>query len=156
MARNRVIGRDNALPWHLPNDFKHFKAVTMGKPMIMGRKTWESLPGLLPGRQHIVITRDENYKAEGASVAHSLQEALESADDSEEVMIIGGANLYGQALEIADRIYLTIIDTDAEGDAHFPEFDSANWKQVSTDEHPSDAKHLWPYRFITLERIDKV
>ena len=123
MARNRVIGKDNRLPWYLPADLQHFKKITMGKPMIMGRRTWESLPGLLPGRRHIVITRDLAYKADGAEVAHSLEQAIQLAGDVEEIMLVGGANLYAQALDIADRMQLTEIDLDVDGDAWFPEFE---------------------------------
>ncbi|WP_326848242.1 dihydrofolate reductase [Solemya velum gill symbiont] len=116
MTRNRIIGRNNELPWHLPADLKHFKALTMGKPIIMGRKTWESLPGLLPGRQHIVVTRNPDYVAEDATIALSLDEAIAAAGDVPEVMIIGGANVYQQAIEIADTLYITKIDTEVDGE----------------------------------------
>jgi len=152
MASNRVIGRDNRLPWHLPADLKHFKAVTMGKPMVMGRRTWESLPGLLPGRRHIVITRNEHYSAEGAELAHSLEQALAVAGDVEEVMIVGGADLYAQALPLADRLYLTLVDIEAEGDAFFPPIDERDWKEVSNEAHQADDKNPFPYRFRLLAR----
>lgn len=148
MARNRVIGRDNKLPWHLPADLARFKSLTMGKPMIMGRKTWESLPGLLPGRPHIVVSRDPGYIAEGAQVAHSLTQAIQLAGElGDEVMIIGGANLYGQALELADQLYLTLVDAEVEGDAFFPAFDPSVWRQVSCEEHAPDERNRFGYSF---------
>lgn len=152
MASNRVIGRDNRLPWHLPADLKHFKAVTMGKPMVMGRRTWESLPGLLPGRRHIVITRNEHYSAEGAELAHSLEQALAVAGEVEEVMIVGGAKLYAQALPLADRLYLTLVDIEVEGDAFFPPIDETDWKEVSNEARPADEKNPIPHRFRLLQR----
>ena len=152
MARNRVIGRDNQLPWRLPADLGHFKAVTMGKPMIMGRKTWESLPGLLPGRRHIVITRSRDYLAEGAEIVHTLEEAIARAGDVEEIMIVGGAVLYGQALSRASRIYLTEVDTIAEGDALFPELDENRWAETSSESHTADEKNPFAYRFVILDK----
>ena len=152
MARNRVIGRDNRLPWRLPADLQHFKRITMGKPMIMGRKTWESLPGLLPGRRHIVVTRDLNYRAEGAEVAHSLEQAMSQAGDVEEIMLVGGANLYAQAMALAGRLYLTEIDADVEGDAWFPELDPARWREVSREAHSEDEQTPYSYAFTVLER----
>lgn len=152
MANNRVIGRDNALPWHLPADLQHFKQITMGKPMVMGRKTWESLPGILPGRPHIVITRNPDYKAEGATVAHSLEEAINAAGEVDEIMIIGGANLYAQALKIADRLYLTLVDSDVEGDASFPLFDPHEWNESDRESHPADEKNAHAFSFVTFNR----
>ncbi|BAO42991.1 dihydrofolate reductase [Thiolapillus brandeum] len=152
MAHNRVIGHENRLPWHLPADLQHFKAVTMGKPMIMGRKTWESLPGLLPGRPHIVVTRNPDYRAEGARVVHSLEESFDAAGDVEEIMIVGGANLYAQALSHARRMYLTQIDTQVEGDAWFPAFNAREWREVALEKYVADEKNPFDYRFITLEK----
>lgn len=156
MARHRVIGRDNALPWHLPADLQHFKATTLGKPMIMGRKTWESLPGLLPGRPHIVITRDPDYHAEGAQIAHSLPQAINLAaahmGATGELMLIGGANLYAQALPLADRLYLTEVDAEVEGDAWFPDVDLSDWSLVSREDHVADARNRYPYRFLSYQR----
>jgi dihydrofolate reductase len=153
MARNRVIGIDNRLPWHLPADLQHFKATTLGKPMIMGRKTWESLPGLLPGRPHIVVSRDPAYVAEGARVAHTLEQAIALAGGvAGEVMLIGGANLYAQALPLADRLYLTLVDADVEGDAWFPAFDEAEWQLESRDDHAPDERNAYPYSFLTYRR----
>ena len=153
MARNRVIGKENSLPWHLPADLQHFKRLTMGKPMIMGRKTWESLPGLLPGRPHIVVSRNRDHQAPGASLAHSLEAAIHQAGNAAEIMIVGGANLYSQALSLTQRIYLTEIDLDAEGDAWFPELDPAKWRETSREEHQADTNNPLNYRFITLEKI---
>jgi dihydrofolate reductase len=152
MAPNGVIGHDNRLPWHLPADLRHFKAVTMGKPMIMGRRTWESLPGLLPGRRHIVVTHNSGYQADGAEVAHSLEEAIATAGDVEEVMIVGGGNLYAQALPLADRIYLTQVDMEVEGDAFFPALDESQWLELESEAHPADEKNPFPYRFRMLGR----
>ena len=152
MARNRVIGRDNSLPWHLPADLRRFKALTMGKPMIMGRRTWESLPGLLPGRRHIVVTRNRDYEADGADIAHSLDDAISLAGDVAEVMIVGGARLYEEALPIANRIHLTLINAEVNGDAFFPEIDEASWTEISGESHEADDKNPFGYRFVTLER----
>lgn len=127
MANNRVIGIDNTLPWHLPEDLKHFKAVTLGKPVIMGRKTFDSIGRPLPGRLNIVITRQADWQHDGVSVAHSLPAALALAADVPEVCIIGGANLYAQALPLADAMALTHIALDITGDAHFPAWDAQQW-----------------------------
>jgi dihydrofolate reductase len=155
MARNRVIGRDNHLPWHLPADLKHFKALTMGKPMVMGRKTWESLPGLLPGRRHIVVTRNPAYAASGAETAHSLEEAIAMAKDATEIMVVGGANLYAQALPIAGTVYLTLVDAEFEGDTHFPDIDPSDWTETERERHPADETNRWPYVFTTLVRAPR-
>ena len=152
MANDRVIGRQNRLPWHLPADLQHFKRVTMGKPMIMGRKTWESLPGLLPGRRHIVVTRDPGYQAKGAELAHSLEQAIAMAGAVDEIMVVGGAELYRQALDRADRVYLTEIDLEVEGDAWFPEFDQSTWRETERQAHSADDQNHWPYAFVILDR----
>ena len=151
MDRNRLIGCDNQLPWRLPADLQHFKATTMGKPIVMGRKTWESLGRPLPGRTNIVITRNENYLAEGAVVVHSLQVALEKAD-AEEIMLIGGANLYAQALPQVDRLYLTRVDGSFEGDAWFPEISESEWLLSATEVHEPDEKNQHAYRFEIYNR----
>jgi len=153
MAENRVIGNDNALPWRLPADLKHFKAMTVGKPIIMGRKTWESLPGRLPDRIHIIITANPDYVADGCVVVRSLEAALEAAGDVPEVMIVGGTMLYQQALPLADRIYLTLVETQVEGDARFPEFDPGQWQEIERQRHPSDDRNPYAYSFLTLSRI---
>ncbi len=152
MAQNGVIGRGNQLPWRLPADLKHFKTVTMGKPVIMGRKTWESIGRPLPGRTNIVVTRDVGYRAEGCVVVHSVEQALEVAAGSDEAMVIGGANLYRQLLDRADRLYLTRVKADVEGDAWFPEFDETQWREISRESHPRDDRNEFDYEFILLER----
>ena len=152
MDNNRLIGCNNELPWRLPADLQHFKQVTMGKPIIMGRKTWESLGRPLPGRTNIAITRDSGYRAEGAIVVHSLESALDSVADAAEVMIIGGANLYAQAITLANRLYLTRIDEVFEGDAWFPEVDSADWELVASEHHEADESNPHVYVFETWER----
>ena len=137
MAENRVIGRNNQLPWYLPNDLKYFKAVTMGKPIIMGRKTYESIGKPLPGRTNIVVTTQPSWTADGVRVAHSIDEALTLAqsvaivEGADEVMIIGGAQLYTEMLDRVERLYLTLIHAEVEGDAHFPELDLSLWNPLS-------------------------
>ncbi len=153
MAQNRVIGNANSLPWHLPADLQHFKAMTMGKPIVMGRKTWESLPGKLPGRTHIIVTANPDYIADDCVVVHSLEQALEAAGDASEAMIVGGASLYAQALASADRMYLTLVETEAQGDTMFPEYDQGQWREVERERHPSDDKNPFAYSFITLSRV---
>jgi len=152
LADNRVIGVDNRLPWRLPADLQHFKQITMGKPMIMGRKTWESLPGLLPGRPHLVVTRDTNYAAEGAQVVHSLQEAFSVYRDAEELMLVGGADLYAQAIPLASRMYLTQVHAEPDGDTLFPEFDRSQWVEAERVEGVRDEKNTLPHTFVTLQR----
>jgi len=143
LGENRVIGVDNSMPWHLPGDFKYFKATTLGKPIIMGRKTWDSLGRPLPGRLNIVVTRQADLKLEGAEVFTSLEAAVERAEQwateqgASEVMLIGGAQLYAQGLAQADRLYLTRVALSPEGDAWFPEFDQARWQLVSNVENPA-------------------
>jgi dihydrofolate reductase len=152
MADNGVIGRDNALPWRLPADLARFKRLTMGKPIVMGRKTWESLPGLLPHRTHVVITRTTDYRADGALVVHSLDQALAHVADVDEVMVIGGAEIYRQALPLACRLYLTRVHADVDGDARFPPFDPADWHEAWQEPHPSDERNDHSYTFVDLER----
>ena len=136
VAKNRVIGKDNQLLWHIPEDMKHFRELTRGKPVIMGRKTWESLPERfrpLPGRQNIVVTRNKAYVAEGALLAGSLDEALRITGGSTEIFVIGGAEIYRQALLLADTLYLTEIDLSPEGDASFPDISPAEWTETARD-----------------------
>lgn len=153
MAENRVIGRDNQLPWHLPADLKHFKATTLGKPILMGRKTWESIGRPLPERTNIVITRDENYTASGCVVVHSLDAALRAAEHHAEVMIIGGAELYRQVLPQADTLYLTLVHGEFEGDTRFPQWETDAWREVERIDHEADDRNPHAYSFITLERV---
>jgi dihydrofolate reductase len=150
--RNGLVGRANELPWHLPADLKHFRAITMGKPIIMGRKTQESIGKPLPGRSNIVITRDRNFQAPGCTVVHSVEAALAAAENAEEVMIIGGARLYEQLLPQADRIYLTRIDHEFEGDTWFPEWQPGQWKEVEREDHVPDDRNPYHYSFLILER----
>jgi len=153
MARNGVIGINNELPWKLPADMKWFRLHTLGKPIVMGRKTFESFGSKpLPDRHNIVITRDRDYTAEGASVAHSIDEAIAIAGDVPEVMIIGGASFYEQMLPRTDRMYLTLVDMEPEGDAWFPDYDALQWKEVERHEHQPDEKNPCAYSFIILER----
>lgn len=149
MGKNRTIGKDNSLPWKLPADMKRFKELTSGKPVIMGRKTFESIGRPLPNRKNIIITRDKNYKADNCIIVHSADEAIKAAKGNEEVMIMGGAEIYKQFLPRADRLYLTLIDEEFEGDAYFPEFDKNEWEEVSREEHESDNLR---YSFIVQER----
>lgn len=152
VARNGVIGKANALPWHLPEDLKHFKALTTGHVVIMGRKTWESLPERfrpLPGRTNIVVTRDSGYKAEGATVAYSLDEATKVGAGGT-AYVIGGAELYAHALPLAQRLELTEIDADIEGDAFFPAYDRSLWREARCETGVS-AEGL-RYAFVTYER----
>ncbi|WP_171011823.1 dihydrofolate reductase [Pseudomonas sp. 2FE] len=143
LAENRVIGRDNQLPWHLPADLKHFKALTLGKPIIMGRKTWDSLGRPLSGRLNLVVSRQPGLQLEGAEVFASLEAALERAEawaraeDAEELMLIGGAQLYELGLAMADRLYLTRVALSPEGDAWFPQVAEADWQLSSAIEHPA-------------------
>jgi len=149
MASNGVIGANGALPWRIPEDMRRFKALTMGKPCIMGRKTWDSLPKKpLPGRTNIVVTRDANFEAQGAVVAHSLDEALAAAGNAPEIMIIGGAEIYKAALAKATRIHLTEIEGAFEGDARMGPFDRVIWQERARERHQGDIA----FSYVTLER----
>ncbi|MGB1305044.1 type 3 dihydrofolate reductase [Pseudoalteromonas marina] len=151
MANNRVIGLDNKMPWHLPADLQHFKAVTTGKPVIMGRKTFESIGRPLPGRRNIIITRNTEYKAEGIETVTSPEAALSLVCGVEEVMIIGGGNVYQQFLTQAERLYLTFIDLDVEGDTQFPDYQAiANWEVKEEQSKQPDEKNKHSYKFVTL------
>lgn len=149
-ARNGVIGRDNGLPWRLPEDLKRFKALTMGHPILMGRKTFASIGKPLPGRKNIVLTRDASFEPEGVCVVHSWDDALLAADGLT-LMVIGGAEIYALALPQADRIHLTEVDADVEGDAHFPSLDG-RWREVAREVHPIDERHAFGMAFVTLDR----
>ncbi len=152
LSHNRVIGKDNQLPWRLPADLKHFKAVTLGKPVIMGRKTFESIGKPLPGRANIVVTRDPKFRADGIAVAHSLDAALAQANAAPEIMLIGGAQLYAEALPRVQRLYLTLIYADFDGDAQFPEYDPADWQETAREDHAPDENNHYRYTFLILER----
>lgn len=152
MANNNVIGKDNTLPWHLPADLRHFKNVTMGKPILMGRKTFESIGRPLPGRTNIVVTRDTGFTAEGCLVVNSIDTALASVAEQEEVFVIGGALLYQQMLPRVERLYLTEIHHQFDGDTFFPELDLDEWKEVERVDHLADGENGYAYSFVVLDR----
>lgn len=157
-AANGCIGRDNKLPWYLPGDLKYFKQATFGKPIIMGRKTWESLKGPLPGRANIVISRQPGYVAQGARVVASLDDAIRLAesiaviDGVDEVVVIGGAQIYAEALPRADVLYITEVHADVEGDAFFPEYDTSSWKEAGRQDFPAEGPNPYDYSFVVLQR----
>jgi dihydrofolate reductase len=153
MSENRLIGRAGALPWRLPADLKRFKALTGGHTIIMGRKTFESLGRPLPDRTSIIVTRNRAYRAAGALIAHSLEEALEKAGADGKVFIIGGGEIYRQALPLADRLELTIIHAVLDGDTYFPEFDVKAWRLVGEEHHAADERHAYPFTFRSYERV---
>lgn len=153
MGRNRVIGHQGGIPWRLPADMQHFKRTTMGKPILMGRKTWESLPGVLPGRRNIVMTRNQGYVAQGAEVVSGIERAIEITPEVSELMIMGGQQLYQQFLPIANTIYLTEIDADFEGDAYFPEFAPDEWEITTEQRCEPDERNNYSYSFKTYRRL---
>ncbi|MPW31399.1 type 3 dihydrofolate reductase [Agarivorans sp. B2Z047] len=153
MAKQRVIGKDNQMPWHLPADLKHFKAVTMGKSVIMGRLTYQSIGRPLPGRLNIVVSRNVDLVIEGVTVVNTVQAALDLVKDEAEVMVIGGGNIYQQCLAFADTLYLTFIEKEVEGDAHFPDYQKYQWQQLASEKHLADEKNPYNYEFVTLERV---
>jgi dihydrofolate reductase len=152
MAKNRVIGAKNDMPWHLPADLKHFKSVTMGKPIIMGRKTYESIGRALPGRVNVVITSNADATFDGAVTVTSVKDAIVAAGDVDEVMIIGGGTIYQTCLASANRLYLTFIDLEVDGDTFFPDFEQASaWHEVERTKHLADDKNPYNYEFVTLD-----
>ena len=151
-SRNGVIGNKNKLPWHLPADLKRFKQLTLGRPILMGRKTFESIGKPLPGRTNIVITRQPGLQACGASVAHSLEEALRLCEGQEEVFVIGGASIYKQSISFADKLYITRVHASPEGDTSFPEIKDVDWKMISSEDHSKDEKNEYDYSFTIYER----
>ncbi len=148
-----MIGRDNGLPWHLPADLRHFKAVTLGKPIVMGRRTHESIGRALPGRHNIVVTRQRDYVAAGCTVAASIAAAIAACGDVDEAMVIGGGELYRALLPRCDAIYLTLVHSIVDGDAFFPELDPADWREIERVDHEADDKNAYPYSFILKERV---
>lgn len=152
MARNRVIGRDNALPWRLPADLAHFKQVTMGHPIVMGRRTYESIGRALPGRKNIVVSRNRDFAAPGCTVVDSLDAAWKAAGDAGEVSVIGGTTLFEETLPLADTIHLTEVEADVEGDTYFPRFDRGAWRETEIARQPADARHAYALRFLRLDR----
>ena len=153
MARNRVIGADGKIPWHLPNELKLFKSLTMGHHMVMGRKTYESINRLLPGRTTVVVTRQRHYSVPGAVVANSISEALAACRGDSECFVIGGAELFRETLHFADRLYLTTVDAEPAGDTFMPEIDLSEWREISTQAFPADEKHAHGYRFTVYDRV---
>jgi len=154
MSENRVIGHRNRLPWHLPADLAHFKGLTLNKPIVMGRRTWESLPGLLPQRIHIVVTRNPSYRAQGCILVGSPAEAIAAAAGSApELMVVGGAGIYRDMLPLARRMYLTLVATTLEGDAFFPDWDWACWHEITRQERRRDERNRYDLAFVTLERF---
>lgn len=156
MDKNRVIGKDNQLPWHLPADLKFFKKTTMGHPIIMGRKTHESIGKPLPGRENIIVTRNKHYHPEGCTVIHSLAELKKlEAEKEAEVFVIGGAELFKTVFPIADRLYITMIAHEFAGDTYFPEFNESDWNLVSIEKGETDERNPYEYSFNIYERIQK-
>jgi dihydrofolate reductase len=152
-ANDRVIGKNNDMPWHLPADLAYFKKTTLGKPIIMGRKTFQSIGRPLPGRKNIVISRDDTYQVEGVEVVNSVAAALALVIESEEVMVIGGGAIYQHCLAAAQRLYITHIDADIDGDTYFPEYNLAVWKKVASDIRPSDEKNQYQLDFSVYEKV---
>lgn len=160
MAENRVIGINNSLPWHLSEDLKYFKRVTMGHSIIMGRKTWESIGRVLPGRTNIIITSNPDYIVEGARVVHSLEEAIKLAesiafiDGSEEAFVIGGVNLFSRALPSAQRFHLTRVHAEVKGDTYLEEFDESQWQEISREDFSHNETNPYDYSICVLERVN--
>ncbi len=152
MAKNRVIGARNAIPWRLPGELQMFKTITMGHHIVMGRNTWKSIGRLLPGRTTVIVTRQRGYQAAGAIVAASLEKALKMCGNDDEIFVIGGAQLYAAALPLADRIYLTEIDAEVAGDAFMPQFDFAQWREQSSRAFAADPKNPYDYRLTVYDR----
>ncbi len=163
MSRNRVIGRNNALPWYLPGDLRYFKQATMGKPIIMGRKTWESIGQPLPGRMNIVVTRDKHWQAPAGTVSDlSLTQAFVRAtaqatlEDGDEVMVIGGGQIYADALSQIDRMYVTQVHAEVEGDAYFPEVDWDQWEEIGREDFSASDNNPYDYSFVVYQRLSSV
>lgn len=152
MATNRVIGANNAIPWHLPGELKMFKRITMGHHLIMGRNTWESIGRVLPGRTTVVVTRQRDYRIPGAVVAASLDDAIAACSGDDEIFVIGGAQLYAAALPRADRIYLTVVDAEVAGDTHMPEFDLGAWREHSSQAFSANDKNPYDYTLTIYDR----
>lgn len=154
MDQNRLIGKDNQLPWHLPADLQYFKKVTMGKPIVMGRKTFDSIGRVLPGRENVIVTRNRSYTNDNCTVLHSVDEVKQFAEASEqEVFIIGGAEIFKEILPVADRLYITEIQESFEGDTYFPAIDEKKWKLVSSTPGIVDEKNKYVHQYIVLERV---
>jgi len=152
VGKNNEIGKNNELLWHLPNDLKYFKQITLGLPIVMGRKTFESIGRPLPGRVNVIVTRNSNFKPEGCIVVDSIQNAMKATMSAQNVMIIGGADIYSQTLPIADRIYLTEVDAELEADKFFPSIDQNLWEEISRKHNPKDEKNEYNFDFVVLKR----
>lgn len=152
MDRNRLIGRGNALPWHLPADLAHFKQSTLGKPILMGRATHQSIGRPLPGRRNLVLSRQAGFQAAGCEVFETAERALEAVAGAQELVVIGGAELYREMLPVAQRLYLSLIDAEFEGDTWFPDWRADPWTPIQEQYRSADAANPWPIRFVTLER----
>jgi dihydrofolate reductase len=153
--RNRAIGKNNRLPWHLPDDMKHMRKLTMGKPLIMGRRTWDSIGRPLPGRTSIVLTRDRDFRCDGCLIARTTEEALKLAAAAPEIIVFGGARVFEEFLPVADRIYLTEVEAKVDGDTHFPVLDPTEWREVERTRHPADERHAHAFSFVTLDRVHR-
>ncbi len=158
LTKNRVIGRDNSLPWHLPDDMKYFMQTTKAHHVIMGRKNYDSIPEKfrpLPNRVNIVVTRQRDFKAPACTVVHALEEGIDISRNGgqQEVFIIGGSDMYKIALPISHRLYLTEIETELDGDTYFPEFNRAEWKETSRRHHPADDRHAFAFDFVVYDRL---
>ncbi len=152
IGQNNVMGKDNAIPWHIPADLKFFKKVTMGHPIVMGRKTYDSIGKPLPGRENIIMTRNQHYAQEGCTIIHTVEELLKLEEKNEEVCVIGGAEIFKITFPHADRLYLTKINHEFEGDTFFPDFDESEWKIISEEKGPKDEKNPYDYTFFIYER----
>ncbi|MDX2164024.1 MAG: dihydrofolate reductase [Gammaproteobacteria bacterium] len=153
MTPERVIGKNNSLPWQMPADLAHFKKITLGKPIIMGRKTYQSIGRLLPGRKNIIITRDKNFYVEGAEIFHDIDSALNSLKNEKEICVIGGSEIFAQTLSIADILELTYIQANIDGDSFFPEVDPNLFKEISREAHKADEDNIYDYVFVKLSRM---
>lgn len=153
MAKNRVIGADGRIPWHLPGELQLFKRVTMGHHIIMGRKTFDSIGRLLPGRTTVIVTRQKDYAVAGAKVAHSLDQAISQCAGDDEIFVIGGGELYRAALPLADRVYLTVVDAEPAGDTQMPALETAQWRLISAEQFSRDERHAHDYRFEVHDRV---
>lgn len=151
MAHNRTIGKNNTMPWHLPADLKHFKQMTVNKPIIMGRRTFESIGKALPMRKNIIITTQQDFVADNCIIVHNLNDAILAAGDVDEIMIIGGGKLYQEAIHLAQRLYLTFIDLEVTGDTFFPAWNEHEWQEVSREAHQKDAQNPYDYQFVVLD-----
>lgn len=152
MDKNGVIGVNGRLPWHLPDEMKHFRAVTIGKPHIMGRKTLESIGRPLPKRPNIILTRDPNYQFDGCTIVHTVAEALAAAGDAAEITVGGGTDIFALFLPIATRLYLTFVEAEVEGSIFFPPWNPAEWVEISREHHPADERHAYAFDTVLLER----